>query len=161
MGIPGPWQERMPHFRMDYMPSSGEELQTEYLIPRQHALAAILTVNSLSEMISPHLHISEIRTMAADNLWMSPSYKQPCVGIHFTWKKDWESVSKLLPIIEEKLASFEARPHWGKLFDKCPRHLYERLGDFQRLLHTYDPQGKFRNPFLEQHIFGTGQVSQQ
>jgi len=117
LGRPGPWFERLPHFRMGFTPSAGKELQTEYFVPRQHAVEAILAVERLRDQISPHLMISEIRAIAADNLWLSPCHKQPCVTIHFTWKQDWPAVKMLMPIIEKELAPFRARPHWGKLFD--------------------------------------------
>src|SRR3989441_1851399 len=116
MGVPGPWYERLPHFRMGFTPSAGKELQSEYFVPRQHAVEAILAVERLHDQVSPHLMISEIRAIAADTLWLSPCYKQPCVAIHFTWKQDWPAVSKLLPVIEKELAPFKGRPHWGKLF---------------------------------------------
>lgn len=157
MGIPGAWYERLPHFKMDFTPSSGEELQTEYLIPRQYAVAAIEAVNHIRGQIAPLLQISEIRTVAADTLWMSPCYGHACVALHFTWKMDWEAVRQLLPLLEEQLAPFQARPHWGKLFTMSPkqvRGLYERLSDFQDLLRDYDPQGKFRNDFLDTYIYG-------
>jgi xylitol oxidase len=155
MGVAGPWHERLPHFRMDYMPSSGEELQSEYLVPRPQAHAAINAVAQLREQIAPLLQICEVRSIAADQLWMSPCYKQACVGIHFTWKKNWEAVRNLLLRIEEQLAPFSARPHWGKLFTMPPprlQALYEKLPDFRDLLRAYDPQGKFRNAFLETYI---------
>jgi xylitol oxidase len=157
MGVCGPWYERLPHFRMDFTPSSGEELQSEYLVPRQYAFAALQAIYQLREHIAPLLQISEVRTIAADNLWLSPCYKQACVGIHFTWKKDWPAVKQLLPIIEEQLAPLDARPHWGKLFTMSPtrvQSLYEKLPDFQGLLQEYDPQGKFRNAFLDTYIAG-------
>ena len=157
MGIRGPWHERLPHFRMDFTPSSGEELQAEYLVPRQHALMALHAIDQLKEDIAPLLQISEVRTIAADDLWMSPCYQQACVAIHFTWKKDWDAVRKILPLIEERLAPFDARPHWGKLFTMNPRHvqtLYKKLPEFQELLRHYDPEGKFRNAFLDKYIFG-------
>ena len=99
------------------------------------------------------------RTVAADTLWMSPCYQQPCVAIHFTWWKDWGAVGPFLPVLEASLAPFEARPHWGKLFAMPPARvqaLYERLPDFRRLAQTYDPQGKFRNAFLDAYIYGPG-----
>ena len=157
MGIPGPWHERLPHFRMDFTPSSGEELQSEYLIPRQHAFAALHTIDKLREHVSPLLHISEVRTIAADDLWMSPCYEQSCIAIHFTWKKDWSAVRKILPIIEDGLERFNARPHWGKLFTMTPERigsLYEKLREFQELIRQYDSQGKFRNAYLDKYIFG-------
>src|SRR5215207_3125240 len=157
MGVCGPWFERLPHFRMDFTPSSGEELQSEYILPRQHAFAALHAISGLREQVAPLLQISEVRTIAADDLWMSPCYKQACISIHFTWKKDWPAVRSLLPIIEDQLAALDARPHWGKLFMMSPAHLqslYTKLPDFQQLLQHYDPQGKFRNVFLDKYIFG-------
>jgi xylitol oxidase len=157
LGVPGPWYERLPHFRMGFTPSAGKELQSEYFVPRRHAVEAILAVERLRDQVTPHLMISEIRAIAADNLWMSPCYKQSSVAIHFTWKQDWPAVSKLLPVIEKELAPFDARPHWGKLFTMSPAILksrYERLPDFIQLAKRYDPQGKFRNDFLSTNIFG-------
>lgn len=158
MGIPGPWHDRLPHFKMGFTPSSGVELQSEYFIPRHHAVEAILAVDRLGKQISPHLFISEIRTIAADNFWMSPCYQQPSVALHFTWKQDWPAVSKLLPMIENELAPFNARPHWGKLFTMSPQVLasrYEKLPEFKKLVAQYDPQGKFRNDFLSTTIFNS------
>ena len=158
MGAPGPWYERLPHFRMGFTPSAGKELQSEYFVPRQHALEAILAIERLRDQVSPHLLISEIRTVAADKLWMSPCYEQPSVTIHFTWKQDWPAVSKLLPVIEKELAVFEARPHWGKLFTMSPVELksrYNRLPDFIQLSRKYDPRGKLHNAFLERNIFSS------
>ena len=157
MGVPGPWYERLPHFRMGFTPSAGKELQSEYFVPRHNAVEAISAVERLHEQISPHLLITEIRAIAADELWMSPCYKQPCVTIHFTWKQDWPAVSKLLPVIERELAPFRSRPHWGKLFSIPPVQLhsvYERLPDFVVLAEKFDPHGKFRNDFLNANIFG-------
>jgi xylitol oxidase len=159
MGVCGPWFERLPHFRMDFTPSVGEELQSEYFVPRAHAFAAFLAIDGLCEPIAPLLQISEVRTIAADKLWMSPCYQQDSVAIHFTWKQDWEGVRKVLPLIEEALAPFHARPHWAKLFTMSPgrlQSLYNKLPDFQQLLEQYDPQEKFRNTFLNTYIFGTG-----
>ena len=156
MGVPGPWYERLPHFRMGFTPSAGKELQSEYFVPRQHAVEAILAVERLRDQITPHLLITEIRAIAADDLWMSPCYQQPCVTIHFTWKQDWPAVSKLLPIIEKELAPFQARPHWGKLFTTSPKVLhsiYKKLPEFVALTRKFDPQGKFRNDFLNTMIF--------
>jgi xylitol oxidase len=157
MGVRGPWHERLTHFRMDYTPSAGEELQSEYFVPRPQALTALRAIRGLREHILPLLQISEVRTIAADDLWMSPCHRQSCVAIHFTWIKDESAVEKLLPRIEEQLAPLHARPHWGKLFTILPTHLqplYPRLPDFQQLLRFYDPQGKFRNAFLDTYIFG-------
>lgn len=155
MGIPGPWYERLPHFRMEFTPSAGEELQSEYFVPRQAAYDALCAIERLREHIAPLLYISEVRTIAEDHLWMSPCYRQDSVGIHFTWKPNWEAVRQVLPMIEERLEPFQARPHWGKLFtmpsDRV-QSLYEKLPEFRQLLLRYDPQGKFRNAFLNEYI---------
>jgi xylitol oxidase len=158
MGVAGPWHERLPHFRMEFTPSAGEELQSEYFVPRRHAVAALCAVDALRDRVAPLLQISEIRTIAADELWMSPCYRRACVAIHFTWKKDWPGVRALLPTIEASLAPFGTRPHWGKLFTMSAAELqprYERLAGFRRLLQHFDPQGKFRNAFLDRNICAT------
>ena len=158
MGVPGPWYERMPHFKMGFTPSSGKELQAEYFVPQQHAVEAILSIHRMGKEIGPHLFISEIRTIDADNLWMSPCYKQPSVTIHFTWKQEWDAVNKLLPVIEKELAPFNAKPHWGKLFtitSKVLESRYEKFSAFKKLIREYDPNGKFNNEFLNRNIYGS------
>ncbi len=157
MGVPGPWYERLPHFKMGFTPSSGKELQSEYFVPLKHAVEAIEAVSKLGKQIGPHLFITEIRTIAADNLWMSPCHNQTSVTIHFTWKQDTEAVMKLLPLIEKELAPFNPRPHWGKIFTMVPAVLeshYGKLGDFKKLVTEYDPTGKFRNGFIDHNIYG-------
>jgi xylitol oxidase len=157
MGVPGPWYERLPHFRMGFTPSSGKELQAEYFVPRQNAVEAILAIERLRDQVSPHLQISELRTVDADQLWMSPCYKRPSLAIHFTWKPDWDSVRKLLPIIEKELAPYRVRPHWGKLFAVDPAQLqsrYEKLTEFKDLIKEHDRHGKFRNEFLTKTLYG-------
>ena len=156
LGVPGPWHERMPHFRLDHTPSAGAELQTEYLVPREHAVDALLAVAALRRRIEPLLQVSEIRTIAADDLWLSTGSERSSVGIHFTWQPDWEHVRELLPAIEAALAPFAPRPHWGKLFTLAPevvRATYPHLPEFAALLERHDPTGKFRNAFLERYVF--------
>ena len=156
MGVPGPWYERLPHFRMGFTPSSGKELQSEYFVPRRNAVEAILAVERLRDHVSPHLMISELRTIDADGFWMSPCYNQPSLAIHFTWKQDWDSVQKVLPMIERELTPFGVRPHWGKLFTVPSAQLqgrYERCGEFKQLVERYDPKQKFRNEFLTTHLY--------
>lgn len=157
MGIPGPWYERLPHFRMNFTPSSGAELQSEYFVPRDQAYEAILAVEKLKDHIAPHLFISEFRTIAADDLWMSPCYRRPSMTIHFTWKPEWAAVKNVLPMIEEQLAPFHARPHWAKLFTMAPARLQslcEKLPAYKDMLKQYDPNGKFRNEFLKTNLLG-------
>jgi xylitol oxidase len=155
-GIPGPWHERLPHFRMNFTPSSGDELQSEYFVPREKAYQSILAVERLRDHITPHLQISELRTIEADDFWMSPCYNRPSMTIHFTWKPEWAAVKKTLPMIEEELAPFDARPHWAKLFTLPPsrlRKLYAKLLDYRALLEHYDPGGKFRNDYLSTNFY--------
>jgi alditol oxidase len=156
LGVPGPWYERLPHFRIHATPSSGAELQTEYLIPREKGYQAILAVEQLRDQVSPHLFITELRTIEQDDLWMSTAYRRPSMAIHFTWKPEWAAVKPLLPQIEAKLAPFGARPHWGKLFAmKAPqiRPLYPEVSRYEELVAHYDQHGKFRNSFLETALY--------
>jgi xylitol oxidase len=155
LGVPGPWHLRLPHFRLEFTPSSGEELQSEYLVPREQASAALAAIDRIRDRVAPVLQISEIRTVAADELWLSPSYRRPTVAIHFTWIKDTSAVLPVLAAIEEQLAPLLARPHWGKLFTVSPevvRGLYERLPNFQRLRGHYDPAGKFGNEMVDSYV---------
>jgi alditol oxidase len=155
LGVPGPWHERLPHFRLDFTPSSGEELQTEYFVARTSAHDALDALNSIKERIAPVLQITELRTIAADDLWLSPAYGRDSFAMHFTWIKDYDAVAPVVTAIEEKLAPFDARPHWGKVFTTSPdvvRRLYERLPDFSSLAARYDPAGKFRNEFVDRYI---------
>lgn len=158
LGVPGLWSDRLPHFRMGFTPSSGEELQAEYLVPRGRAAAAIQALHGLADEIRPLLQATEIRTVAADRLWMSPQYGRDTVGIHFTFERDQPAVEQLLPHVEAALAPFDARPHWGKLFvaqaaEVAP--LYERLPDFARLAQRLDPRGAFRNAWLADRVLGS------
>jgi xylitol oxidase len=142
---------------MGFTPSSGEELQSEYLFPRRYAVEAIEAVRKLADKIRPILQVSEIRAVAADRLWMSMNYGEDTVGIHFTWKPEQDAVEDMLVRLESTLAPFEARPHWGKLFaakaaDIAP--LYERLPDFIRLVERLDPRGAFSNSWLKTHVLG-------
>ncbi len=155
-GIPGPWYERLPHFKMNFTPSSGRELQTEYLVPRERGYEAILAVEKLRDRITPHLFITELRTIAADDLWMSTAYQRPSLAIHFTWKPEWPEVRQILPLIEAELAPFGPRPHWGKLFTVPPARLqaqYARLAEFKALVQRVDPGAKFRNEFLDKNLY--------
>lgn len=147
LGVPGPWHKRLPHFQFDQTPSAGRELQSEYLLPRSCAGAAIQAVSQVRETVAPVLQVSEFRTVAADELWLSPSYQRDTVAIHFTWIDDMQAVAPVRDLVEEQLAPFEPRPHWGKLFARPGR--YERLSDFTALMASYDPAGKFRNDFID------------
>jgi xylitol oxidase len=156
LGVSGPWHERLPHFRMDHMPSSGAELQTEYLIPRQHAPDALLAIDGIRDRFSAVLQISEVRTIAPDDLWMSTAFGRASVAFHFTWQPDWGAVRRVLPDIEKALAPFDPRPHWGKIFTMAPETVqssYEKLPQFAALLERHDPTGKFRNAFLSRYLF--------
>lgn len=158
MGVEGPWYERMPHFKMGFTPSSGKELQSEYFIAFEHAYEGLMAIEKLNEKVSPHLFITEVRAIAADDLPMSPFYKKTCVAFHFTWKQEVEAVMALLPEIEEALAPFAPRPHWGKIFTLKPAVLQsriEKLADFKKYMEKHDPEGKFRNDFVDMNLFGS------
>ncbi|HLT08806.1 MAG TPA: FAD-binding protein [Cyclobacteriaceae bacterium] len=155
-GIPGPWYERMPHFKMGFKPSTGEELQSEYFVRVEHAYEALLAMEAIHDKISPYLFISEIRTVKGDNFWMSPCYQKDAVAIHTTWKQDVDTVMGLIQLVEEQLAPFDPIPHWAKLFTMSPKTLqskYEKLADFKQLVAQFDPHGKFRNDFLDKNLY--------
>jgi xylitol oxidase len=156
MGVSGPWFARLPHFKMEFMPSSGVELQSEYFVPLEHAHAAIAEIFKLQPALAPCLQISEIRTVAADNFWMSPCYQRASVAIHFTWEMDWPAVEQRVQWVEQALSRFSPRTHWGKMFTLSPAEVqaqYKRLDDFRHLASEFDPSGKFRNDYLDKFVF--------
>ncbi|MET0767078.1 MAG: FAD-binding protein [Aeromicrobium sp.] len=155
LGVPGPWWDRLPHFRLEFTPSDGDELQTEYLVPRTAALAAIDAVRALHALLAPILLVSEIRTIQGDDLWLSPSHDVDCVALHFTWRQDVPAVQAFLPTLDDALAPFAARPHWGKLFETTPDRLraaYPRLDDFRALADRMDPAGTLRNELTDRWL---------
>ena len=154
--VVGPWYERLPHFKMGFTPSSGNELQTEFFVPFDRGYEAIRAVETLRDQITPHLLVTELRSIAADDLWMSMAYKQPSLAIHFTWKPEWDAVLKVVPQIEAKLAPFATRPHWAKVFTLQAAQLvgrYPRMNDFKALAREFDPKGKFVNEYLRTDVF--------
>ncbi|GAA3390704.1 FAD-binding protein [Cryptosporangium minutisporangium] len=156
-GVPGPWNARLPHFRLEFTPSAGDELQTEYLLPIENAVPALDVLTGLADRLGPVLHVSEIRTVAADELWLSEAYQQDSIALHFTWHPDPAAVAPVVRALEEGLAPLGARPHWGKVFGMEPAAVaarYPRFADAQRLIRGYDPEGKFRNVFTERYLFG-------
>lgn len=156
LGVPGPWLDRLPHFRLEGVPASGSELQSEWMVPRRWAVEALRAVHDLAPSFRKHLMISELRTVAADDLWLSTAYGTDIVCIHFSWVLDVDAVSGIIPSIEAALAPFEARPHWGKLFTATAQSLeplYSRLPDFRRLAERLDPRGAFRSDYLDRHVF--------
>ena len=157
LGRPGRWSDRLPHFRMGFTPSAGEEIQSEYLIPRPHGRDAIEAMRALGATLRPVLQVSEIRTIAADELWLSPQYGTDTVALHFTWTREPAAVGEAVEQVEAALAPFDARPHWGKLFATNPETIaarYERLHDFKALAAKLDSRGAFRNAWLERHVLG-------
>jgi xylitol oxidase len=141
---------------MAFTPSHGAELQSEYFVARENAAEAMAALRQIGDKLDPYLMISEVRTIAADDLWLSPAYQQDYIAFHFTWEQDWPGVQTVLPLIEAQLAPYQPKPHWGKLFTMPPEDVqsrYEKMADFQTLVDTYDPQRKFRNAFLEQYIY--------
>jgi xylitol oxidase len=155
--VPGAWSDRLPHFSMDQTPSVGEELQAEYFVARHLGAAALRAVRELVDVVQPVLHISEIRTVAADRLWLSPQYGQDTLAIAFTLRLDPDGVAAALVDVEAALAPFGARPHWGKLFHHdatAIAALYERHDDFVRLVDRMDERGAFRNAWLRTRVLG-------
>jgi xylitol oxidase len=152
LGTSGPWHERLPHFRPELTPGAGEELQSEYFLPRSAAPAAFAAIRGIADLVAPVLHIGEVRTVRRDSLWLSPAYGRDSVTFHFTWFKDHEAVPPVIAAVEEALMPLGARPHWGKLTAASPSEIvsrYERAPEFGQLLQKYDPAGKFRNTFVD------------
>jgi xylitol oxidase len=156
LGVPGPWFARLPHFRLEFTPSAGDELQSEYLLARSDAPAALRAVDAVRDRVAPALQICELRTVAADELWLSMAYRRDSVALHFTWRRDLDAVRPALRALEEALAPYAPRSHWGKLYLAGPGELadrYPRWADFQALRRRYDPTGKFSNATLD-GLFG-------
>jgi xylitol oxidase len=157
LGERGPWWDRLPHFRMGFKPSAGDELQSEYLLPRSEARAAIEAVRTLGPTLRPLVQVSEMRTVAEDSLWMSPQHGRPTLGVHFTWVPDEPAVRRALVELEDVLLPLGARPHWGKVFLADAAALapsYPRLPDFLRLAERVDPRAAFRNAWFDRHLDG-------
>jgi alditol oxidase len=155
LGRSGPWHLRLPHFRLEFTPSAGDELQSEYLVPREHAVAALDAVGAVAHLVAPALQISELRTVAADGLWLSPAYQRPSLALHFTWVPDAAAVAPAVTAVQDALAPLGARPHWGKVFSTDPAAvpaLYPQLPAFRRLRQHYDPAGKFGNEFTSRYL---------
>jgi len=151
-GVPGPWNERLPHFRLEFTPSNGDELQSEYFVPRERAAEAIDVLRALGNQFEPVLQVSEVRTIAADDLWLSPSQGRDTVALHFTWIQDEAAVRPVVAAVEDALAPLDARPHWGKVFAADADLIaarYPKVPDFIELAAKYDPTGKFRNEYLD------------
>jgi len=152
LGEPGPWYERLPHFRLGFTPSSGDELQSEWHLPRAAATDALAALDPAAERIAAVLQVCELRTVAADTLWLSPNHDRDSLAIHFTWIGDPVAVAPVLAEVEERLAPFAPRPHWGKLFGRDPAATYPRHDDFRALLRDLDPAGKFRTEELDRYF---------
>jgi xylitol oxidase len=157
LGVPGPWYARLPHFRPEFTPSAGDELQSEWLLPAERAVPALHALSQVGQRIAPVLQICEVRMVAADQLWLSPCYRRDVVAFHFTWAPDAARVLPVVQLVEERLAPLAAAPHWGKVFAASPEDLrasYPRLPDFVDLIRRYDPAGKFRNAYTDRYLTG-------
>lgn len=155
-GIAGAWHDRLFHFPASTTPSAGNELQSEFYVDRKNAVAAFEAIHRVQDAISPALLVSEIRTMAADTLWMSGAYGRDTVGFHFTWKPDAQAVSKAVDVVENALRDLDARPHWAKVFNMAPslvQSRYPKLAEFKKLAERFDPDGKFRNLYISDLLF--------
>jgi alditol oxidase len=151
LGVPGPWHERLPHFRAEFTPSSGAELQSEYLLPREHAAGMLYAIDGIRQTVARVLQTCEVRTVAADEQWLSPAHGRDSVALHFTWIADQAAVLPVVREVEAALEPFAPRPHWGKVYEvpaAVVRGRYPRLGDFAELVRELDPAGKFTNAFV-------------
>jgi xylitol oxidase len=157
LDLAGPWHQRLPHFRLEFTPSSGAELQAEYFVAREDAVAALRILHRWGRALGPFLFVSEVRTITADDLWLSPAYHRDLVAFHFTLRQDVPGALRILYEMEQQLAALAPVPHWGKVFAMSPAKLqaaYLRLGDFRAFAAAHDPDGKFRNRFVDKYVFG-------
>jgi xylitol oxidase len=155
--VPGPWCDRLTHTRHDVSPPPADQIQSEYLIPRPQFGKAVAIIRAMAPRIDALLHATEIRTVAADEFWLSPFYRQDSVAIHFTWKKQIDAVDAITKELEAALIPLGAKPHWGKVIHAdaaALAPLYPRMADFRSCARRCDPAGKFRNAYLEKHVFG-------
>ena len=155
LGEVGPWHERLPHFRPSANPSTGAELQSEYLLPIERAGEAIEGLRGRAALLAPLLQVSEVRAVAADDLWLSGAYGGDAVALHFTWRPHWEGVHAVLPELERLLLGLGGRPHWGKCFAAGGPELaaaFPMLHRFRELRDRSDPAGKFGNAFLDRFL---------
>ncbi|MEV0879590.1 FAD-binding protein [Micromonospora echinofusca] len=155
LGEPGPWHERLPHFRLGFTPSSGDELQSEYHVPRASAAAALAALDPVAHLIAPVLQVCELRTVAGDGLWLSPNHGRDSLAVHFTWTADAAAVLPVVAAVEERLAPFAPRPHWGKVFGLTPAAVaaaWPRYADFLDLACRLDPAGTFRTDLLDRYL---------
>lgn len=153
--VAGSWSDRLPHFKMGFTPSNGDEIQSEFHVPRRHGAAAIAALAAVRDRFSSLVQVNEFRTVAADDLWLSPQHGRDTLSLHFTWLPDEAGVQTAVRHVEEALAPFDPLPHWGKVFS--PRHVgarYARLAQFAELRERLDPSGKFSNPWIEKVVFG-------
>ncbi len=155
LGSTGPWYTRLPHFRLDFTPSNGDELQSEYLVPRAAVVPALRALDAIRDRIAPVLHVAEVRSIAADDQWLSAAYGRDSAALHFTWISDEAAVRPVVGAVEAALDGLDARPHWGKVFSTPPERLaqlWPHLADFVATARAADPGGKFRNAFLDRHL---------
>jgi xylitol oxidase len=154
-GLPGPWHTRLPHFRLEFTPSKGEEIQSEYFVAREHGAAAVRAVREIGDRLAPVLLVAEIRTVAADELWTSMAYRRDSLALHFTWVQDQAAVEAATAEVEAALAPYAPRPHWGKVFTLPPEEVAtrgQRLPDLRRLADRLDPDGVFANDFTDRYL---------
>ncbi|WP_265446531.1 D-arabinono-1,4-lactone oxidase [Flexivirga meconopsidis] len=155
-GRPGVWADRLPHFRLGFTPSAGAEIQSEFFLPRADGAAAIEALLAVGDAVAPALLVAEIRTVAAESQWLSPAFGRDSIAFHFTWRPDAEAVHEAVAVVEQALAPYDPRPHWGKVFVRPGRltGTYPKLDDFERVRREFDPDGKFLNDFLREHVVG-------
>jgi len=155
-GVPGRWCERLPHFSAEGAPSSsGAELQSEWYVDRPHGPDALRAVLAVADRFRHVLQVAELRTVAPDGLWLGPAGSGGALGLHATWHPDPGPVAEAIDAVEEALAPFAPRPHWGKVFRLEPhdvRGRFPRWDEFASLVRELDPDGVFGNDFIDRYL---------
>ncbi|MBX3504815.1 MAG: FAD-binding protein [Parvibaculum sp.] len=130
--------------------------EMEYHLPREAGPQALREIIAAIEDNNIEVFFPiEFRTVAPDDIWLSPFYKrESCsIAVHRYHEKDY---TPYFTAIEPIFRKHEGRPHWGKLHTLKAEDfasLYPKWRDFLEMRETLDPEGKFLNPHLR-HVFG-------
>ncbi|WP_314856039.1 D-arabinono-1,4-lactone oxidase, partial [uncultured Microbacterium sp.] len=126
--------------------------EMEYAVPLDRLASAFRGVQRVIDEHGWRIEFPiEVRTAAADDLWLSTASGRPSgyLAVHRYWKTDH---TEYFAAVEEVMLAHEGRPHWGKLHTldaSALRARYPRFDDFTALCDRLDPDRAFRNPYLD------------
>jgi L-gulono-1,4-lactone dehydrogenase len=126
--------------------------EMEYAIPREAAREAIERLQAMIEERGFRVNFPvEVRFVAPDDILLSPSHgRQTCyIAVHLYRGMDYEPYFRA---VEDIMRSYGGRPHWGKLHFRERddlRDAYPQWEGFASVRAKLDPEGRFRNPYLD------------